>query len=451
MAVTQGTLNKAYVSAINLLDQRDINPNLIDQSRDGAFTNIMKLVNRYKECIVPTYNYFVNNDVFATAVITSVSSGYGTSIITVVLTAATGGYARVGDLVKFSNVNSQAREGRIRQVTSVSSVDTLVIQSVDNTPLFAAPADTISFVSNAFAEKSNAPANRRYPVTRYVNQVQIFREVDEITDVQKVSKIEVTIQGQPYYTPLNHIYKLQALNGFISAQMIAGVQSTTLFSDANPILNDASGNPVQTTMGMDQYITTYGISDSAAVLGTIGFSDVDAMIDNFLANKAPMQQMGFLGSRARRPWDVWLKNLGSSGVTSVRLVIDGREVDLMVDRFTYGNFDFEFIYLPIFDHPQLFDNIVTPDISGSVYWVPKDKVQVVGGGMEPRLQVRYLKNPMAGGNNVSVGSNGIISEWHTGALAPIPTSSEMVWHTDWWTNQGLEMLGVKHMQKFRTV
>lgn len=448
MAVSQGTLNKAYVSAIAFLDQRDINPNLLDQSRDAAFTDIMRLVNRYKEAKVPIYNYFVNNDVFATAVVQSVSSGYGTSIMTIVLTAASGGYARVGDLVKLSNTNSLGREARIRQVTSVSNVDTVVLQSVDNTPLYAATNDVISFISNAFAEKSDPPPNRRYPVTRYINQVQIFREIDEITDVQKASKIELTVNGQPYYTPINHIYKLKALNGFISAQMIAGVQSTTLFSDTNPILADANGNPIQTTMGMDQYITTYGISDSVATLGTVTFADVDSMLDNFLANKAPHQQMAWCGSRSRRPWDVWLKNLGSSGVNSVRMVIDGKEVNMEVDRFSYGNFEIEFVDLPIFDHPQLFNNTVTPDISGSLYLIPKDRIQVEGGGMEARMQIRYLPKPMAGGNSFS---NGVITEWNTGALAPIPTNDSMYWRTNWITYQGLEMLGVKHMQKFRTI
>lgn len=448
MAVTQGTLNKAYVSAIAFLDQREINPNLIDVARDSYFTDIMKVVNRYKVTKVPTYHHFVNNDVFATATISSVSSGYGTSIMTVVLTAATGGYARQNDLVRISNTNSSGRQAIIKTVTSVSGVDTVALQSVDNTPLYAVTNDTITFQSNAFGEKSDTPASRRYPVTRYVNQVQIFREADEITDVQKVSKIELTIGGQPYYTPLQHIYKLQALNGFISAQMIAGVQSTTLYSDANPIMVDSAGNPIQTTMGLDQYITTYGISDAAATLGTMTFTDVDNIIDNFLANKAPLQQLGWMGSVARRPWDVWLKNLGSSGVNSVRLNIDGREVDLMVDRLSYGNAEFEFVHLPMFDHPQLFPYGIVPEMVGSVYFTPKDRVQVVGGGMEPRIQIRYLANPMAGGTS-SQSSNGVITEWHTGALAPTPTSSLMVWHTDWWTNQGLEILGAKHMQRFR--
>lgn len=442
----QGTMNKAFVSAISFLDQREINPNLLDQSRDAAFTDIMKLVGRYKETKVPIYNYFVNNDVFADGVVASVSSGYGTAIMTVVLTSATSGYARVNDLIKSNNLNMIGNQALVTQVTSVSGVDTIKLQSVNNTPLYAVANDILSFSSNAFGEKSDAPANRKYGVTRYINQYQIFREVDEITDVQKVSKIEVSINGQPYYTPLNHIYKLKSLNGFISAQMIAGVQSSTLFADSSPYLADANGNPIQTTMGMDQYITTYGISNQVATLGTVGFSDINTMIDSFLANKAPHDQMGFGGSRSKRPFDVWLKNLGSSGVTSVRMIIDGQSVNLEVDQFSYGNFTFDFIYLPIFDHPQLFGPTITPDINGSIYWIPKDKIQVEGGGMEGRIQIRYAPKAMAGGNSMS---NGIITEWHTGALAPIPTNSIAVWHTDWITYQGLEMLGVKHMQKFR--
>lgn len=447
-AGAQGTLNKAFVSAIQFLDQREINPNLLNVTRDDQFTDIMKLVGRYKETKVPIYNYFVNNNIFADGVVASVSSGYGTAIMTVVLTSASSGYARVNDLVRSNNLNMVGQQAWVKQVTSVSGVDTIVLQSVNNQPLYAVALDILSFSSNAFGEKSDSPVNRKYGVTRYINQVQIFREVDEITDVQKVSKIEVTVNGQPYYTPIQHIYKLNALNGFISAQMIVGVQSTTLFSDSNPYLADTAGNPIQTTMGLDQYVRTYGISSQVTTLGTVGFTDVNTLIDNFLGAKAPHQYMGWGGSRSKRPYDVWLKNLGSSGVNSVRMVIDGKTIDMQVDQFSYGNFEFDFINLPIFDHPELMGPTVVPDINGSIYWVPKDKVQVVGGGMEARMQCRYQPRAFAGGNAIS---NGIITEWHTGALAPTPTNSIAVWKTDWYTNQGLECLGVNHFQKQRII
>jgi hypothetical protein len=199
-------------------------------------------------------------------------------------------------------------------------------------------------------------------------------------------------------------------------------------------------------MGLDQYTTTYGASGQVASLGTVLLSDVATMADNFLANKAPMQQMGFGGSKSKRPWDNLFKNLGSSGVTSVRLIIDGRDADYMVDKVSIYDMDLEFVHLPIFDHPQLFSPTVVPDIVGSRYWVPKDKVQVVGGGMEGRLQLRYLPKAMAGGV-----SNGLITEWYTGALAPTPTSSEQVFRTEWIANVGLEAYGVKHFQKYRVV
>lgn len=445
-AGAQGVLNKAYVSAISLLDQREINPNLLNITRDDQFTDIMKLVGRYKETKVPTYNHFVNNNVFADAVVSSISSGYGTAIMTVVLTSATSGYVRQSDLARSNNINMIGQQAWVSLVTSVSGVDTVKLQSVNNMPLYAVAGDILSWSSNAFGEKSDAPANRKYGVTRYVNQVQIFREVDEITDVQKVSKIEVTVDGQQLYTPISHIYKVVHLNGNISAQMIVGVQSSTLYSDANPYLADAAGNPIQTTMGLDQYTTTYGITNTVTTLGTVGFADINSLIDQFLAQKAPHQYMGWGGSRSKRPYDVWLKNLGSAGVNSVRLIVDGKSVDMEVDSFKYGTFDFEFINLPIFDQPELLGPTVTPDINGSIYWTPKDKVPVVGGGSEARMQIRYLPKAMAGGT-----TNGIITEWNTGALAPTPTNDVMSWRTNWYTNQGLEILGANVFAKQRIV
>lgn len=452
MAFQQGPVTKQFVSAIQFLDQRDINPNLIDVTRDKHFINIMKLIGRTKETKVPLYNYFTNNDIFADSTVSSVSSGNGTAIITIVLTAATSGYARIGDLAILSNANNL--QSGIRQVawviavTAASAGDTVKLQSVANNPLYAVANDTMSWVSGAYGEGSGQPANLKVGVTRYLNFVQLFKETDVITDIQKASMVEISINGQFYYLPYTKIQKAILLEGRMSGAMIAGQQSVTQFSDLNPILVDPNGNPAQTTMGMNQYIVTYGANTSVGTLGTLALTDLDALTDAFLANKAPNQQMAWCGSKARGPWDVYFKNLGSAGVTSVRMVIDGKEVNMMVDRVSYRNFTYELIDLPIFDHPQLFPYSVTPDIVGSMYFVPKDKVEVVGGGMEGRIQLRYLPPPQLGANSYS---NGLVREWMTGALAPVPTDGNAVLNTYWWANQGLEMLGVKHCQKFRLI
>jgi len=449
MPVTQGTVIKSFVSAIDFLDQRDIDPNIYDQSRDRAFTDIMKIVNRYKPATMFYYHNFVNNDVYEVGTISAVTSTGLAQIQFTINTAST--FPRVGDLIMTSNANNVGKQGRVQAVTFGSGTCTLTVRSVggNSSPLYATIGDSVAFSSNAFAEKSDAPTNRRYGLTKYYNNIQIFREVDEISDVQKVAKIEVNVGGDYHVLPYQTVQKYTKLQGDISVQMLAGAQSTTLFNDTNPFLADpSSGLPIQTTGGLDWYVTTYGISDSAAVLGTFGFTELDEICDNFIANKAPTDQMVFMGSRAYAVLSKFLKNLGSSGVTSVRLNIDGRTLDFEVEQLKYRGYTFDFVHVPIFDHPQLFSSTLRADVNGSLYFVPKDQVDTVDNGRQPRMQIRYTPSPFAGANG---SSNGIVKEWRTGALAEVPTSSVTQLHTDWYTAQGLECLAVKHFQKYRVV
>lgn len=449
MPVTQGTVIKSFVSAVDFLDQRDIDPNIYDQSRDRAFTDIMKIVNRYKPATMFYYHNFVNNDVYEVGTISAVTSTGLAQIQFTINVADT--FPRVGDLIMTSNANNVAKQGRIQAVTFGSGTATLTVRSVGGnaSPLYATVNDKVAFSSNAFAEKSDAPTNRRYGLTKYYNNIQIFREVDEISDVQKVAKIEVNVGGDYHILPYQIVQKYTKLQGDISVQMLAGTQSTTLFNDTNPFLADpSSGLPIQTTGGLDWYVTTYGISDQSAVLGTFGFTELDDICDNFIANKAPTDQMVFMGSRAYAVLSKFLKNLGSSGVTSVRLNIDGRTLDFEVEQLKYRGYTFDFVHVPIFDHPQLFSSTLRADVNGSLYFVPKDQVDTVDNGRQPRMQIRYTPSPFAGANG---SSNGIVKEWRTGALAEVPTSSVTQLHTDWYTAQGLECLAVKHFQKYRVV
>jgi hypothetical protein len=448
MAVTQGAVNKAFVSAIDFLDQRDIDPNIYDQSRDRAFTDIVKLVNRYKPATMFNYHNFVNNDVYELGTISSVTSTGLAQIVFVINTAST--FPRVGDLIKTSNTNNEGKQARIQAVTFGSGTATLTVRSVGGNaePFYATVGDIVSFGSNAFAEKSDAPTNRRYGLTKYYNLIQIFREVDEITDIQKVAKIEVNVGGDYHILPYQFIQKKIKLEGDISVQMLCGTKSSTEFGDANPFLADpTSGLPIQTTGGLNWYVTTYGIDDEAATLGTFSFTEIDEMIDNWIANKAPTDQMGFMGSTAYRLISKYLKNLGSSGVESVRLNIDGRTFDFEVEHLSYGGYELDFVHIPIFDHPQLFSTTISADINGSIFWIPKDQVDTVDNGRQPRMQIRHTPSPFGAGRNGS--NNGIMAEWRTGALAEVPTSSVAQLHTDWYTAQGLECIAVKHFQKYR--
>jgi len=447
MAVTQGTMNKAFVSAIDFLDQRDIDPAIYDQSRDRDFTDIMKLVNRTKPAKMFFYNNFVNNDVYEVGTISSVTSTGLAQIVFVINTAST--FPRVGDLIMTSNSNNIGKQARVQAVTFGSGTATLTVRSVGGnaSPFYATVNDTVAFSSNAFGEKSSAPTNRKYGMTKYYNNIQIFREVDEITDVQKVAKIETDTQMLAYQT----IQKYIKLKGDISVQFLAGAQSSTLFGDANPFLADpTTGYGIQTTGGLDWYCTTYGISDQAAVLGTFGWTEVDEIIDNFIANKAPSEMMVFMGSKAYRIISKFLKSLASASVTSVRINLDGKSADFNVEQFKYGGCTWDFIHIPLFDHPELFSSTLRADVNGSMYFVPKDGVDTVENGNQPRMQIRYTPTPFTG-SAANKSANGMVTEFRVGALAEIPTSDVMFLQTNWETAQGLECLAVKHFQKYRVV
>lgn len=450
MAVSQGVMQKSFVSAIDFLDQREIDPNLYDQARDREFTDIMKIIGRYKPCTTGQFNYhnFVNNDAYELSTISAVTSGNGTGLVVFTVSTATG-FPRIGDIIMTSNANNAGKMAVIQAVTRASGTATITAREVNNGAFYVVVGDTVTYNSNAFPEKSSNPTNRRYAVTKYFNLIQIFREYDEITDVQKVAKIEFGVGSDMHILPYQYIQKVTKLQGDISAAMIGGVKSTTQFGDQNPTLADSTNvYGIQTTGGLDWYTTTYGISDGAAVLGTFGFTEVDDIIDNWLANKAPNDQMGYMSSKAKRLLDKFFKNLGSSGVTSARMVIDGRTLDLEVDHVSYGNFELDLIPLKILDHPQIFGPL--PAINGSIYWVPKDKISVVGGGQEPRMQIRYTPSPFEG-RTANGSNNGFMTEWRTGALAGTPTSSEVSLRTDWYAAQGLEVLGAKHFQKYRVI
>ena len=112
MAVSTGTVVKSFVSAIDFLDQRDIDPNIYDQSRDRAFTDIMKIVNRTKPAKMFFYNNFVNNDVYEVANVASVTSGSGTATVVFVINSATT-FPRVGDLIKTSNASNVGKQALV--------------------------------------------------------------------------------------------------------------------------------------------------------------------------------------------------------------------------------------------------------------------------------------------------------------------------------------------------
>lgn len=446
-----GTINKAYVSAIDsMLDTREINKMVTDIANEDQLTDILDFGDRKKPTKQPIYYNFVNEPLFKYVTATAVSAGNGTTTITIIADAATSGVARAGDLIKFRSTGEPV--GQVQSVTTSSSFDSIVIKSVDGvTNLSISANDKLSIFSFAAGENSVSQSNLRFGLTKYSNKVQIFRETSLITDVQAAATIEVEFNGKPSYVVKDHIEKAVKQKGNINAAYFGGSMSSTSFSDSNPALVDQNAvtgqggsGAVQTTRGIDPYITAYGVSTTAnggTPNGSVLLTDMDAHLDAMTANRAPRSYFVGGGKATLRGFDKLFKNLGSAGVTSVRMVIDGKEMDFSIQKVTYGGYELSYGWLPILDNPNLFSQV---SINKSAYYIPMDKkVKVEGGGYQPAIQVRYQPAQYKYGNEIT-------GEIHSGALSPVnPNGQAANWRMDFVSTQGIEVLGAQFFAKQR--
>jgi len=449
----QTIINKQYVSTLsNFLDQREINKQVTDIANDDSLSDILTVGNKKKPIVTgqPFYSTFVNESVFKLLDTTGGTvNGTGTVQINFTCTAATSGIARKNDIIL---TPTGVISGIVTNVTTASGIDTVFAKSVSGANFTVSAGQKYAIYSVAVGENAVNQTNIAYGLTRYFNKYQIFREISIVTDVQTAATVEVNFNGQPYFQVKDHIEKQTLLKGHINAAFIAGDMSNTSFSDTNPFLVDPTtsgtngGGAEQTTRGLHKYNELYGNTIVDGTLGTFQKANLDDAVTTLLAARAPKEQMVLSGTLARLPVDTYFKNLGSSGVTSVRMVVDGKELNLMVDKVTYGNFQFNYMSMPIMDQPTLFQQTV---INQSLYYAPLNgKVKVLGGGYDDALAVRYI--PAQTKNN-----NGMIDELHGGALAwngnPTYQGEAMNATTAWTTKQGFEVLGAQFLLRQQVI
>ena len=445
----QSNSTKAYVSAIDsMLDTREINKLVTDIQNEDQLTDILDLAGKTKPTKQPVYYNFVNESLFKLGDTTGATvTGSGTATVQTTFTIATSGVVKKGDLVLFP---TGSVVGQVQTVSTGGGQDTVTIKSVGGGNITHTAAEKLAInFSFASGENSVSPTNVQFGLTKYSNKVQIFRETSKITDVQNAATIEVEFNGKPSFIVKDHIEKALLLKGKINAAFIGGDMSATSFSDASPSLTDQytlngdGGGAVQTTRGIDKYISSYGVTAQVGSLGTVAIADVNTFCDALTAARAPMSYT-VLGSKATlRAYDIFWKNLGSSGVTSARLLVDGKEIDIPVQKVTYGGYEFNYGRLPILDHPNIFSQ--TP-IAKSAYYIPMDKkVKVLGGDYQSAIQVRYFPKQ-------SIYGNDMINESHDGALSPVnPNGQGQYFRMDYVTTQGIEVLGAQFFGRHRVL
>lgn len=447
-----GIINKQYVSSLDsFLDQREIDKLVTDIANEDNLTDILYIGDKKKpiETGQPFYNTYVNETLFKLLDTTGGTvNGTGTVSVNFTCTAATSGQTRKDDILMVPTNNASII---VTNVTTASGIDTVFAVSVAGTNITLTAGDKLSIFSVAVGENSVTQQNIRFGQTRYFNKYQIFREVSIVTDVQTAAKVETTYNGQPYFAVKDHIEKQILLKGKINAAFIGGDMSTTSFADQNPFLVDPNtsgsngGGAIQTTRGLDKYIGLYGTTLVDGTPGTFQQANLNNAVQVLIASRSPKDQLVFGGSLTRVAIDTYFKALGSSGVQSVRLMVNGDtagDLNLMVDKVSYGGFNFNYMTMPIQDEPVIFSQT---NIDKSLYYIPyNQKVPVLGGGFQSCVGVRYIPSQTKLGN-------GMIDELHGGALAwnGMPTYQGDIMNAtcSWTTKQGFESLGTSFFLK----
>lgn len=439
MPGTIGAITKQYVSSIEFLDQREILNKVLDITNEQAsFLDVLELTGRSKPTSVPEYHHFVNEELYVLGTVSAVV-GSGTTAISADLNTATSAsafpYVNVGELVLFPN-------GGVGMVTAKSASKTLAIRSVDASVLTLVSGNTISFFSNASGEGSLSPAAKRWGVTKFANQVQIFKGKFEITDVQKASKVEVEFQGKPFYMYKGQHESLMKFRDDIAAALIFGRKSVTKFADASPSLIDAESKPIQTTMGMDQYVTSMGSDLSLLTAGSVALADVTALTQLLNRNRAPLEYFLFVGTTQNIYWDNLFNNLGNSALLSqgARFQISGKEVDLGIDTVKIYGRTYYKKYLPILDHKNIVNFTGGYNAKDAAYGVPAGKAKTIDGGQEDIMSVRYMTE----GN-----TDFKYREIMLGGLAPVPTNERSVLEMHYESIQGLQILNAQNTFKLK--
>ncbi len=444
MATTLGLTQKNYVSAISpLLDKREIFKGIIDGQRDDEYTMFLEAVGG-KAIIAPVdeqtgmsvYHSWYDNPIsqmIDTTSATVTGSGTATVVVTV-LPAGSQNKLIVGDELRWSTFTA---------IVTATTAAGFTATSISGGNLTLTAGTSISPFSRAYEEGSDAPTSERFDVSSITNQTQIIRSAYSFTDVQMRNGVEFEVNGQDSIIPYEAIQSAKKHKLKVQGALFMGELSPTQFASASPTITGANGRPIQTTRGMTQYVKDFGVQDTVATAGTIVYQDLADMTAALVAARAP-RKYGVAGSNAAiSTYYAYFKNLGSSGMVSGRIDVTGSDIDLVVSKVDFNNFDLNFFEVGYLNNQQVFGSGATLlSEAKKVWFMPMGKVNTVKHGVVPFMRQRYSKPAYMGGastQNRTIGDNGMTMEIISGGLAPQPTNGTLTASVSYTTNVGMEV------------
>lgn len=432
--------NKNFISSIHFLDKREILSQVLDvQNEDPSFLDVMEGMRRSVPTSSAVFHNYVNEPVYEKLTLTGTAAGDN----------LTHPKIRKGDVIVDTANNT------MWFVKNNASLESTNIVKLGGSGTSIADGATVVVISNAHGEGSGAPAGLKYGLKKYSNKVQIFKNSYQLTDVELTNKISVQFNGQEYYMYAAQHNALMKFRNDIAYALLFGKGNASTFSGfgndytaattsgqiggvAVTQVVDADGNPIQFTKGLVEWCKD-GLdfaADGAGVdsFGSAGLADFATIVKTMDKTRAPYEYMLFAGTGAKIQMDNLFKNLGSSGVTSVRLNVAGTAVDFGMEQVSLYGRKFVMKAFPQFSHVA--GEAAIADATDTVLFIPNDKIKVhAGSGTVDRMRVRYLEGP---------NTNLAYKEWMLGGLAPTPTDGRSVLEAVYESAQGLEVLGIEH-------
>lgn len=469
--LTVGTTNMPYLATPTILLQRDLYHKLIDKYQDDEWLEILtdsnsnKIFTPSKEAAsIPTYYSFFNSPLYSTLNLTNANVTTGGSASTTITGMSS---TQINAVVAGSLL--YAPGSNVWRVATVDSTTQITIATVSG----VAPTTTLtnsmilSVFSNAQKESSEGATPQRWDVDSIGNYIQLFNNAISVTDVESMSMIEIAVDGKPYLLPYEMIRGIQKHRGDISLATLIGQisNSTALFINGGVDATPTSGYNYQTTRGLDQYITSAGGGvGSLAVNNTVTLSDIRTLNSALTAARAPLDYFAIGAQDVISQYSDFLKNLGSSsasqpsgtGVNSARVMVNGTEINLEVEKFNYGGRNFSFKPINAFSNTQVinFDDGTGSKMAPatSLYLLPNGMTPVQGEGRVPYFRYRYMK-PQGGLNNASANKTvtDTTVEAMTGFLAPVPTSRTKQLVVEWVSNMGFELFNSNKFYRLNSI
>lgn len=447
MSLLQGTVDKAYISSIDLLDERELlNQVLNVTGEDTTIMDIFEMTGRMVQTDQVTYHAKTNDYIFRAGVISAIDATNNgdkpaATNETLVLTLT--------DLDELPIIGETAllpnkKQGAVTAVNTSTKVVTITPFSDEAKHTLnpggaeVAVSDVVSFFSGAYGEGSDDPTPKKPTFVNTSNQIQIFKTARALTDIQKVSTVEVVYDGKPYI-----LYKLQhdciyEHKAKIAHQLLVGQRATTV---------DAEGNTVWRTQGIREHILggdgetllTGGVDiPLSAAITQANIRTMSRSLDKRGAGKS---YFFWVGGDLKADLDELLTGLVGVKDGSIDFSFWGsanpkqRAIDLGVDAFKLYDRNFHVKKIEAYDHPEVFAH-GDMDLASEGYLIPAGKAKIDHSG----TTIDAIRTRFMSGDGTDFGK---WNEFRGGRLANPATKSRSVLEFSYETILGLEFLNVR--------